>query len=71
MLQKSIQGSFSQCHHENIFETMQHSSYLNNVSDIKYWPKATYIYLTHQTFSCSNSTKEILEKGVKYIQSSQ
>ena len=68
MLQKSTQGSFSQCHHENIFETMQHSS---NVSDIKYWPKATYIYLTHQTFSCSKSTKEILEKGVKYIQSSQ
>ena len=29
------------------------------------------ILISQQTFSCLNSTKETLEKGVKYIQSSQ
>ena len=41
----------------------------NNKKNVCDHVKASFLAETQLTFSCSKSTKEILEKGVKYVQS--
>ena len=69
-LKRMIQHFFFQ-YHNNSLKFLMNTNEVISVNENMSSSSRNFVFLSQQTFTCSNSTIETLEKDAKYVQSRQ